>query len=98
MVGYNMKRDKKIYSGELNKKMWGISKKKALGWYANGHRGELLTPPVELNEDLRYIFYFSILYITLFKNFININITQILKKLSFLLFIFLYVIKSECGK
>ena len=33
--------------------MWGISKK-TLGWYANWQRGELLTPHVELNEDLRY--------------------------------------------
>jgi hypothetical protein len=43
-----------IDSGELNKKRRGISKK-PLGWYANGHRGELLIPHVKLNEDNRII-------------------------------------------
>ena len=48
-----VKRDKKIYSGELKEKMLGIIKKNIGLVSANGHRGELLTPHVELNEDLR---------------------------------------------
>ena len=48
-----MKRDKKIYSGELKEKMLGIIKKNIGLVSANGHRGELLTPHVELNEDLQ---------------------------------------------
>ena len=48
-----MKINKK-YSGELNKKRWGISKN-PLGWYSNGHRGGIINSHVKLNEDLRYL-------------------------------------------
>ena len=46
----------KNFIGELNKKMWRISKKNT-GLVCERAQGELLTPQVELNEDLRYQFW-----------------------------------------